>query len=77
MPKRPIPKVNMKEYAEQGVVEIKPTPEHNAVALSLHYCTVFLSEKEALQICLSLMQACFKMWGNTFVRRYLTHMESL
>lgn len=75
--RRPIPEVDTKEYAKPGAIEIKASPEQNGVVIELHHCTAFLNEKESLQVCLSLLKACLTMWGNTFVRKFLTHMESL
>ena len=63
---RPIPKIDLKQYAEPGYIYIKPIPESNEVSLTLHHCTVYLNETEALATILSLVKAATAMWGDWF-----------
>lgn len=62
---RPIPKVDTKQYAEQGVIICRP--EKDAVALEVHHCTAFLSQAELVSVVRSAVDAGGKLWGAQFL----------
>lgn len=73
--KRPIPKVDTKNYAEQGAIYFKPYPPN--VIIEMHHCSSFLSEAEALRAILSFIKAGKEVWGPDFMDTVLAHVESL
>ncbi len=73
--KRPIPKVETKNYAEQGAIYFKPFPPN--VIIEMHHCSSFLSEAEALESILSFIKAGKEVWGADFIDTVLAHVESL
>jgi hypothetical protein len=75
--KRPIPKVDDRVYASSGVCVIIPSLDKEEVRVSLHHCTVFLDEKEAFQVAISLIQASSKVWGEQFTNNLLTYVEKM
>jgi hypothetical protein len=75
--KRLIPKVDDKTYASPGECILIPAPGGQEVRLSLHHCTVFLDEKEAFQVAISLIHASSKVWGDQFTKNLLTYMEKM
>lgn len=74
---RPIPKVDPKVYADPGYLTIKPGDDGKSVYLELHHCSVYMSESEALTTLLSLSNAGLRVWGNNFLRKFLTYVEIL
>lgn len=73
--KRPIPSVDIKNYAEQGAIYFKPYDKN--VCVRMHYCSAFLSEAEALVAILSFIKAGKEVWGTDFMDTVLAHVESL
>ncbi len=56
--KRPIPQVDPKSAATPGAITIKPWMDGKSVGVEVHHCTIFLEQKEALAVLLSLSHAC-------------------
>ena len=73
--KRPIPKVDIQDYVEQGVLYFKPHPPN--VVIEMHYCSAFLSEAEALESILCFIKAGKEVWGEDFMDTVLAHVERL
>lgn len=73
--KRPIPKVDTKNYAEQGAIYFKPYDKN--VIIEMHHCSSFLSEAEALESILSFIKAGKEVWGSDFVDDVMAHVEVL
>jgi len=80
---RPIPKVDpfgpeYKHLLTPGTITTKPRSKDDAVSLEMHYCTAYLSRKEALQVLMSLAHAGYKQWGLEFIQdsqRWLNHIS--
>ena len=73
--KRPIPKVDTKQYAESGHIDIKPAV--GCISVVLHHCTAFMDEKETLSMLLSTLSAAQKAYGPSFMAKFLTHVDVL
>lgn len=73
--KRPIPKVDTRNYAEQGALYFKVFPPN--VIIEMHHCSAFLSEAEALMAILSFYKAGVEVWGKSFGDLVIAHVERL
>lgn len=62
MGKPPIKPSDIKAYAEEGVVVLKPSKE--TLEISIGVVTLFLSEKEAWQLYNSLGYYAHQVWGD-------------
>jgi hypothetical protein len=77
MSKRPIPQVNIKEYAHSGFIGIFPAPPE--VQLQLGKSTVFLNEVELVDLCASLISAGYGVFGRGLLeplRDFISYKES-
>jgi hypothetical protein len=63
--KRPIPNVNIKEYATPGTIGIYPGKDE--LRIEVDKCTLFPNMEEALSIGAALMDAGYKTWGNDYL----------
>ena len=73
--KRLIPRVDTRNYAEQGAIYFKPFEQN--VVIEMHHCSSFLSEAEALRAILSFIKAGKEVWGEDFADTVLAHVERL
>ncbi len=53
------------DYSNQGHISFKSFPPY--VITELHFCTVTMGEKEALEAVISFIKAGQKTWGSKFV----------
>lgn len=73
--KRPIPAIDVKDYAQVGPIYFKPYSAQ--VAIELHFCTALMEKDQALQATISLLKACRATWGDAFMADIKTIVEGL
>lgn len=73
--KRPIPPVETREYADSGELVIRPALDKKSIVIEVHYCTIYLSEHESMQVALSLLQAGLKLYGIQWLGRLIAYVE--